>query len=387
MKIFRQQRLLVLIASCACLFAATLAASRRLTDRKALVGTRHEDTSRRENEGPRSQPQEPSPKVISPEAVGPIDRRVIAGGGGTSSGGSIRVEGTAGETSASRTMSGGSLTLNGGFWNTLVATATPTPTSTPTPTPTPTPTTTPTPTPSPTPTPTPTPNVVQFSSSNYGVVEACTTVTITVNRIGNTSGAASVEYFTSDVTASERKDYITAIGTLRFAAGETSKSFVVLINDDSFVEGNETFNVNLRNPSGVTLGATAVATVTIIDNATEPSTNVIDDPSDFVCQHYHDFLNRTPDADGLAFWINQITSCGTDQVCIDLKRINVSAAYFLSIEFQQTGYLVERMYKVAYGDGSGTSTIGGAHQLAVPIVRFNEFLPDTQEIGLGVIVG
>ena len=387
MKIFRQQRLLVLIASCACLFAATLAASRRLTDRKALVSTRHEDTSRRENASPRSQPQEPSPKVISPEAVGPIDRRVIAGGGGTSSGGSIRVEGTAGETSASRTMSGGSLTLNGGFWNTLVATATPTPTSTPTPTATPTPTPTPTTTPTPIPTPTPTPNVVQFSSSNYGVVEACTTVTITVNRIGNTSGAASVDYFTSDVTASERRDYITAIGTLRFAAGETSKSFVVLINDDSYVEGNETFNVNLRNVSGATLGAPAIATVTIIDNPTEPSTNVIDDPSDFVCQHYHDFLNRTPDADGLAFWINQITSCGADQACVQLKRINVSAAYFLSIEFQQTGYLVERIYKVAYGDASGTSTFGGAHQLAVPIVRFNEFLPDTQQIGQGVVVG
>ncbi|PYS62281.1 MAG: hypothetical protein DMF76_09190, partial [Acidobacteria bacterium] len=158
-------------------------------------------------------------------------------------------------------------------------------------------------------------------------------------------------------------------------------------NDDSFVEGNETFNVNLRNPSGVTLGAPAVATVTIIDNDSEPSANVIDDPPDDVCQHYHDFLNRTPDADGLAFWINQITSCGSDPVCIDLKRINVSAAYFLSIEFQQTGYLVERMYKAAYGDASGTSTIGGTHQLAVPIVRFNEFLPDTQEIGLGVIVG
>ena len=229
--------------------------------------------------------------------------------------------------------------------------------------------------------------MVQFSSSNYSIVEACTAITITVNRVGDTSGAASVDYFTSDVTASERRDYITAIGTLRFAASETSKSFVVLINDDSFVEGNETFNVNLRNPAGATLGAPAVATVTIIDNASEPSTNVIDDPSDDVCQHYHDFLNRTPDADGLAFWINQITSCGSDPVCIDLKRINVSAAYFLSIEFQQTGYLVERMYKAAYGDASGTSTIGGAHQLAVPIVRFNEFLPDTQEIGLGVIVG
>ena len=393
MKIFRQQKALILMVSCACIFAATLAASRRLSDRNAAISNSRKEAAREENKSARLQSQPQGQQLVAPAAVGPLDRSVFAGGGGTSNGGSIRVDGTVGQVSASRTMSGGSLTVTGGFWNTLsttatptpTPTATPTPTSTPTPTPTPTPTSTPTPTPSPT--PTPRPNVVQFSSSNYSIVEACTAITITVNRVGDTSGAASVDYFTSDVTALERRDYITAIGTLRFAAGETSKSFVVLINDDSFVEGNETFNVNLRNPSGVTLGAPAVATVTIIDNATEPSTNVIDDPADFVCQHYHDFLNRTPDADGLAFWINQITSCGTDQVCIDLKRINVSAAYFLSIEFQQTGYLVERMYKVAYGDASGTSTIGGAHQLAVPIVRFNEFLPDTQEIGLGVIVG
>jgi len=57
-----------------------------------------------------------------------------------------------------------------------------------------------------TPTPTPTPNVVQFSASNYNVQEDCTTVTITVNRIGNTSGAASVDYSTADVTAIERGD-------------------------------------------------------------------------------------------------------------------------------------------------------------------------------------
>src|SRR5205814_7141029 len=63
------------------------------------------------------------------------------------------------------------------------------------------------------------------------------------------------------------------------------------------------------------------------------------------------------------------------------------AAYFLSIEFQQTGYLIERIYKTAYGNGSGTSTFGGTHQLAVPTVRFSEFLPDTQQIGNGVVVG
>src|SRR5207244_1339708 len=62
--------------------------------------------------------------------------------------------------------------------------------------------------------------------------------------------------------------------------------------------------------------------------------------------------------------------------------------FFLSIEFQQTGYLVERIYKSGYGDGTGTAVVNGAHfQLPVPIIRFNEFLPDTQKIGQGVVVG
>jgi hypothetical protein len=48
---------------------------------------------------------------------------------------------------------------------------------------------------------------------------------------------------------------------------------------------------------------------------------------------------------------------------------------------------VERIYKAAYADANGASTLGGAHQLPVPIVRLNEFLPDTQQIGQGVVVG
>jgi hypothetical protein len=230
-------------------------------------------------------------------------------------------------------------------------------------------------------------DAVQFSSSNYGVVEASTTVTFTVDRIGNTSSPATVDYFTSDLTTNERRDYITAIGRLRFAPGEASKSFVVLISDDSYVEGLETFNVTLRNPSGVSLGTPAIATATITGNANDPATNVIDNARSYVGQHYQDFLNRQPDASGWDFWTNVITSCGTNQSCIEIKRINVSAAYFLSIEFQETGYLVERTYKTAYGSANGSSTLGGTHQLPVPIVRFKEFLPDTQQMGQGVVVG
>ena len=114
--------------------------------------------------------------------------------------------------------------------------------------------------------------------------------------------------------------------------------------------------------------------------------NPIDDAGVFVRQQYLDFLSREPDPSGLTFWTTQITSCGTDQQCIAVKTINVSGAFYLSIEFQQTGYLVERIYKAAYGDGTGKSTLGGTHQLSVPIVRLSEFLPDTQQIGNGVIV-
>jgi hypothetical protein len=315
--------------------------------------------------------------AVTPQAISAVDPHVIAGGGGTSSGGSLTVTGTIGEVSASQPMSGGSITVTGGFWPSTTAASAATPTPTPASSPTPTPT----------PTPTPLANVFQFSASNYSVQEDCTTVTITVNRVGDTSGTASVDYTTSDVTATERKDYITALGRLIFGPGETSKSFLVLINEDSFVEGNETFNVNLSNPVGATLGAPAIATITIVDDGSEPATNPIDDPQTYVCQHYHDFLNRQPDASGLAFWTNEITSCGTDAQCIETKRINVSAAFYLSIEFQQTGYLVERLYKTAYGSASGTSTFGGTHQLPAPVVRLNEFLSDTQEIGLGVVVG
>jgi hypothetical protein len=108
-----------------------------------------------------------------------------------------------------------------------------------------------------------------------------------------------------------------------------------------------------------------------------PTPNAIDDPQTFVRQHYVDFLNRQPDPSGFDFWSREITGCGSDASCIDVKRVNVSAAFFVSIEFQQTGYLVYRMYKTAYGNMAGAP---------VP-VRFNELLIDTQQIGNGVIVG
>ena len=137
-------------------------------------------------------------------------------------------------------------------------------------------------------------------------------------------------------------------------------------------------------PSDLYYGNTKVKPLRLRPGTNTPIT--INDADFFVNQQYVDFLSRFPDQSGFDFWTNQITACGANATCVDGLRTNTSGAFFLSIEFQETGYLVERMYKVAYGDAQGQSTDGGAHPILVPIVRRSEFLPDTLEISNGVIV-
>jgi len=194
---------------------------------------------------------------------------------------------------------------------------------------------------------------------------------------------------TASGVASSKCDFTSAFGTLNFAAGEDTKTFIVLISQDSFVEGPETLIVSLSHQTSGSALTTPQAVLTVTDDAIEPATNPIDSADGFVRQHYHDFLNREPDAAGLAFWTNQITECEQPGATCnaEVRRINVSAAFFLSIEFQETGYLVERLYKVGYGSANGTSNFGGTHGISVPFVRLNGFLTDTQAIGRGVVVG
>ena len=229
---------------------------------------------------------------------------------------------------------------------------------------------------------------VQFSAPTDNAGEGVGSLLVTVTRTGDTTTASSVNYTTGDSAganncnltngnASSRCDYLLTVGTLTFAAGETSKSISIPIVDDVYAEGPETFAISLSNAAGATLGSTATATITINDNDAVTGTNPIDTPDYYVRQHYVDFLNREPDVDGWTFWTNEITMCGTDPQCIEVKRINVSAAFYLSIEFQESGYLVYRIYKTAFGNLAGAP---------VP-VQFTEFLRDTQQIGQGVRVG
>jgi hypothetical protein len=227
--------------------------------------------------------------------------------------------------------------------------------------------------------------LIQFAGSNLSVGEAAGHLDVTVTRTGDTSGTSTVNYTTLDETpgaghASQASDYEIAVGTLTFAPGETSKTFSVLIVDDSLVEsGGETFGLSLSNPTGtgVGLGTPNTAEVTIIDNDNvSTSVNPYDDARFFVRQHYLDFLNREPDQSGWDFWTNTITSCGTDASCTEVNRINVSAAYFLSNEFQNTGYLAYLTHRSAFG-----ATAAGS---PAPVL-YGTFMHDVQELGKGYI--
>ncbi|HLM58548.1 MAG TPA: Calx-beta domain-containing protein [Pyrinomonadaceae bacterium] len=228
----------------------------------------------------------------------------------------------------------------------------------------------------------------QFTSAFYEANEGAGQVVLTVTRGGDPSMDVSVNYTTADATATEISDYTLTLGTLRFAPGETQKTITVLVTNDALGEVDETFLVNLSGHTSGALGVPATATVTIHSDETTTGPNPVGggfDPQFFVRQHYHDFLNREPDAGGLAHWASVADNCGETDLLV--CRINVSGAFFLSIEFKETGYLVERTYKAAYGDALGSSALGGtAHTLTVPAVRLREFMADTQRIGQGVVV-
>jgi serine protease AprX len=198
--------------------------------------------------------------------------------------------------------------------------------------------------------------ILQFDRPGFSANKTDGSVTITVRRdLSLTADPVTVDYFTADGTASERSDYILASGTLQFNFGETIKTFKVLINNNGYVTGARTVNLILENASGgATLGITRTAVLQINDtNTVELPINPSDDAQFFVRQQYYDFLAREPDAGGLGYWSNEISRCGSDRACINARRRDVSAAFFIENEFQQTGFFVYRMFKASFARQPG----------------------------------
>ncbi|HEX8337774.1 MAG TPA: S8 family serine peptidase, partial [Pyrinomonadaceae bacterium] len=176
-------------------------------------------------------------------------------------------------------------------------------------------------------------------------------VDVTVNCV--TQGAV-MHYTVNSFLDPTEADPVVAHGTtLRLSTGPASR-----IRVRAWKDGMPTSRVvegyyNIMNPGGF---------------PTMP--NPIDTPYTFVEQHYKDFLSRDPDAPGQQFWTGDIASCGADAQCVEARRVSVSAAFFLSIEFQETGYFVYRLEKASFDR----------------LPRFRQFMADTKQAAGGVVV-
>ena len=105
-----------------------------------------------------------------------------------------------------------------------------------------------------------------FLATMTAVSEADGSAMIEVILSNPSAFPISVNYATSDNTATAGSDYVATSGTLNFALGETSQSFAVTINEDSSDEADETVTLTLSNPSGAAIGANNPATLVIMDN-------------------------------------------------------------------------------------------------------------------------
>jgi len=166
-----------------------------------------------------------------------------------------------------------------------------------------------------------------------------------------------------NLSGTQNRKFITdANGNYRFDNVETNGFYTVRpsLTNYSFAPAERSFS-QLGNETQAGFTGSRVAL----------GVNAIDTAEYFVRQNYLDFLGREPDESGFNFWSDQILSCGSDAGCRERRTINVSAAYFLSIEFQQTGGLVDGLYRASYGRRP----------------FYNEFMPDTATVARDVVVG
>lgn len=109
-------------------------------------------------------------------------------------------------------------------------------------------------------------NVMLTQSATSGG-EAAGAIEVSVTRTGGLEGSATVNYATSNGTASAGSDYTSTSGTLTFAVGELVKTFAIPITNDTTLEPDETIQITLSSAGGnTTLGTLATGSVTIQDN-------------------------------------------------------------------------------------------------------------------------
>ena len=130
-------------------------------------------------------------------------------------------------------------------------------------------------------------------------------------------------------------------GNYRFSNIESGSFYTITpeLTNYHFSPANRSFSLVADKTDAV---FTATPDVAIVGNA-------IDTAEYFVRQQYLDFLGREPEVGGFNYWSDQVNQCHGDADCVRTRRIDISAAFFKSQEFQDTGSFIYRLYRGTLG--------------------------------------
>jgi hypothetical protein len=218
------------------------------------------------------------------------------------------------------------------------------------------------------------PGAFTFSAATYSVGEGDGNVYITINRVGGSTGIATIDWKTQGVTATFTKDYGDFDWTtLTFADGETSKVQSIKIVDDTLVEGNETFNVLLSNATGgAALGSITTTVVTIQDNDTVTAVTAV------TADTTTPIVSLTSPANSATFTTAQtvtITASASDNVGVSkvelydgttLKATDTTAPYSFAWTISSASNGSHSLTAKAY-DAAGNSKVSSAVTVTVNI--------------------
>jgi hypothetical protein len=222
----------------------------------------------------------------------------------------------------------------------------------------------------------PPPGELKLNSATYSVSESNASAAIIVTRNNGSNGTITVDYTTSNGTATAGEDYTATTGTLTFLNGETGKLLSIPITNDSKDEPDETLTITLSNPTGgAQLVSPSSAVVTISDNDNPPTVSVND------LSIVEGNENLTPftftvslsEASGFATSVNWTTAGGTANPTTDFqtnsgtvnfaagetsKQIAVQVLGETLVEINETFSVnLTAPTMATLGDGSGTGTI------------------------------
>jgi subtilisin-like proprotein convertase family protein len=167
-------------------------------------------------------------------------------------------------------------------------------------------------------------------------------------------------------------------GNYHFDNLETNNFYTVVpaIANYHFSPANRSFS----------LGATKTDAIFTASPDAAPVANAIDTSEFFVRQQYLDFLGREPDQDGFEYWTAKLNQCNGEGGCLQQARIDVSAAFFMSREFEQSGSFVYRLYagtlgrQLSYAEFAADrqQVVGGANLGANKATFTNAFVGRTE---------